>query len=158
MKGLRLLAVAVMLGGLVSLVIGIVFIVQSVSVKAKVTEGLADEGQTSQLPEEGEEGYFEGNVVDTAGEAEAVAEYLLGHMHDSNEEEDGTARYNNLERGSEERASYLDGFSLVTGLNLAVTAFGVAQIALAAGVVMITTGLSLGATGFVVYRLDGNKS
>ena len=71
MKGLRLLAVAVILGGLVSLVIGIVFIVQSVSVKAEITEGLAAEEQTSQLPEEGEEGYFEGNVVDTAGEAAA---------------------------------------------------------------------------------------
>ncbi len=149
MKGLRLLAVAIMLGGLVSLVIGIVFIAQSVSVKAQVTEGLAAEGQTSQLPEEGEEGYFEGNVVDTAKEAAAVAEYLLGHMYG----DDGNDRYNTLERGSDERASYLDGFSLVTGLNLAVTAFGVAQIALAAGVVMITTGLSLGGTGFAIYRL-----
>jgi hypothetical protein len=157
MKGLRLLAVAVILGGLVSLVIGIVFIVQSVSVKAEITEGLAAEGQTSQLPEEGEEGYFEGNVVDTAGEAEVVVEYLLGHLHHIGET-DGTTTYANLERGSEERATYLDGFSLVTGLNLAVMGFGVAQIALAAGVVMITTGLSLGAAGFVVYRLDGKKS
>ncbi len=154
MKGLRLLAVAVMLGGLVSLVIGIVFIVQSVSVQAQVTEGLAAEGQTSQLPKEGEDGYFEGNVVDTAEEAAAVAEYLLGHIHG----EDGTDTYGNLPRGSEERASYLDGFTLVTGLNLAVTAFGVAQIALAAGVVMITTGLSLSATGLVVYRLSGRES
>ena len=149
MKGLRLLAVAIMLGGLVSLVIGIVFIAQSVSVKALVTAGLADEGQTSQLPEEGEEGYFEGNVVDTAKEATAVANYLLGHIHG----EDGTDTYGNLPRGSEERASYLDGFTLVTGLNLAVTAFGVATIALAAGVVMIVTGLSLGGTGFAIYRL-----
>ena len=154
MKGLRLLAVAVMLGGLVSLVIGIVFIAQSVSVKALVTEGLAAEGQTSQLPEEGEEGYFEGNVVDTAKEATAVADYLLGHMHNTISE-DGTDRYNNLPRGSEERASYLDGFSLVTGLNLAVMGFGVAQIALAAGIIMITTGLSLGGTGFAIYRLSG---
>ncbi len=149
MKSLRLLAVATMLAGLVGLVIGIVFIVQSVSVKALVTEGLAAEGQTSQLPGEGEEGYFDGNVVDTAAEATAVADYLLSHMHG----EDGNDRYNNLERGSDERASYLDGFSLVTGLNLAVTAFGVAQIALASGVVMITTGLALGGVGFAIYRL-----
>ncbi len=149
MKCLRLLGVAVMLAGLVGLVIGIVFIVQSVSVKALVTEGLAAEGQTSQLPEEGEKGYFEGNVVDTAKEATAVADYLLGHMHG----DDGNDRYNTLERGSDERASYLDGFSLVTGLNLAVMGFGVAQIALAAGIVMITSGLALGGTGFAIYRL-----
>ncbi len=149
MKGLRLLAVAVMLGGLVSLVIGIVFIAQSVSVKALVTEGLADEGQTSQLPAEGEVGYFEGNVVDTAKEAAVVAEYLLGHMRG----DDGNDRYNTLERGSDERASYLDGMGLVTALNLAVASFGVAQIALACGVVMITSGLSLGGTGFAIYRL-----
>lgn len=157
MKGLRLLAVAVMLGGVVSLVIGIVFIAQSVSVKAMITEGLAAEGQTSQLPAEGEEGYFEGNVVDTAEEAAAVAEYLLGHIHDLGES-GGTSTYGNLERGSEDRATYLDGFTLVMGLNLAVMGFGVAQIALASGVVMITTGLSLGAAGFIVYRLGGRVS
>ncbi len=154
MKGLRLLAAAVMLGGLVSLVIGIVFIAQSVSVKALVTEGLAAEGQTSQLPKEGEEGYFNGNVVDTAKEATAVAEYLLSHMHNTISE-DGTDRYNTLPRDSEERQSYLNGLSLVTGLNLAVASFGVAQIALASGVVMITSGLTLGGTGFAIYRLSG---
>ncbi len=119
------------------------------SVKAQVTEGLAAEGQTATHPKEGEEGYIAGNVVDTAEEAAAVAEYLLGHIHG----EDGTDTYGSLPRGSEERASYLDGFTLVTGLNLAVTAFGVATIALAAGVVMITTGLALGGTGFAIYRL-----
>jgi len=151
MKGLRLLAAAVILGGLVSLVIGIVFIAQSVSVKALVTEGLAAEGQTSQLPKEGEEGYFNGNVVDTAKEATAVAEYLLSHMRG----DDGNDRYNTLERGSDERASYLDGLTLVTSLNLAVAGFGVAQIALASGVVMIVSGLTLGGTGFAIYRLSG---
>ncbi len=154
MKGLRLLAAAVILGGLVSLVIGIVFIAQSVSVKALVTEGLAAEGQTSQLPKEGEEGYFKGNVVDTAKEATAVAEYLLSHMHG----DDGNDRYNTLDGGSDGRASYLDGFSLVTGLNLAVMGFGVAQIALASGVVMITSGLCLGGTGFAIFRLSGVRA
>ncbi len=154
MKGLRLLGVAVMLAGLVGLVIGIVFIVQSVSVKALVTEGLATEGQTSQLPEEGEKGYFEGNVVDTAKEATAVADYLLGHMHG----DDGNDRYNTLPRDSEERASYLDGFTLVTGLNLAVLSFGVTTIALGAGVFMIVTGLALGGAGVGLYRLSGRES
>lgn len=139
-----------MLAGLVSFGIGIVFIQQSISVKAVITEGLAEEGQTSQLPVEGEKGYFEGNVVDTAAEAQAVADYILGHMHGEN----GTDRYNNLPRGSEERASYLDGLSLVTSLNLAIAGFGVAQIALASGVVMITTGLALMATGIVLYRKE----
>ncbi len=146
-----------MLGGLVSLVIGIVFIAQSVSVKALITEGMAAEGQTSQLPEEGEEGYFEGNVVDTAEEATAVANYLLGHIHDIGDS-GGTSTYGNLERGSEERATYLDGFALVTGLNLAVMGFGVATIALASGVVMITSGLALGGIGVGLYRLSGRES
>ena len=97
-------------------------------------------------------------MVDTVEEVKAVVAYLTGHTRDLNEAEDGTATYANLPRGSEARASYLDGFSLVTGMNLAVAAFGVAQIALAAGVAMITSGPSLGAAGFVVYRLDGRKS
>ncbi len=153
MKGMRLLVVAVMLAGLVSFVIGIVFIQKSVYVNTIVTEGLAAEGQTSQLPKEGKKGYIEGNVVDTAKEAMAVASYLTGHMHG----EDGNDRYNTLPRDSEERARYLDGLGLVTALNVAVASFGVAQIALASGIIMIATGLALGAIGLVLWKGVLNK-
>ena len=149
MKGLRLLAVAVMLSGLVSLVIGIVFIAQSVSVKAMVVEGLRAENVTTALPSEGEEGYFEGNVIDNASEALAASEYLEGHLRDSY----GT--YGDTGRDSPERTQYLAGTTLRNSLNLAVSSFGVATIALASGVVMITTGLALGGAGFGLYRLSG---
>ena len=154
MKLLKLIGIAVILGALVNVAIGGVFIAQSISVNAEVKQGLADEGLTTQLPKEGEPGYIEGNVVDTAAEATAVAEYILSHMHGEN----GTDRYSNLPRGSEERASYLDGFALVTGLNLAVMGFGVTQIALAIGIVMIVTGLVLGLVGFVLYRYQNLKA
>ena len=134
------------------------FIVQSVFVKTRVTDGLVAEGQTSQLLEDGEEGFLEGNVVNTAEEAEVVASYLLQHMHDLDEAEDGTAAYVNLPMSSDECASYVDAFSLVTGLNLAVTVSGVTRIALAAGIVMIPSGLALGVVGFGLYRLCGRKS
>ena len=65
-------------------------------------------------------------MVDTVEEVKAVVAYLTGHMRDLNEAKDGTATYSNLLKGSEARASYLDGFFLVTGLNLSVAAFGVA--------------------------------
>jgi len=152
MKGLRLLMIGVILGGLVSLVIGIVFIVQSVSVKSVVVEGLRAENVTIALPAEGEKGYFLGNVIDTASEALNASEYLEGHLRESY----GT--YGDTERGSDDRATYLDGTTLRNSLNLAVLSFGVATIALAAGIVMITTGLALGVTGFGLYRLSGRLS
>ena len=135
------MGIAATLAGVVGLVIGIVFIAQSMSVKAMVVEGLR-----------GEKGYFEGDVIDTASEVLAVSEYLEGHLRENY----GT--YGDTERGSDERASYLDGTTLRNSLNLAVSSFGVAQIALAAGIVMITTGLALGGTGFGLYRLSGRMS
>ena len=60
--------------GVAGVVIGIVFIVQSVSVKAVVVERLRAEDVTTALPKEGEKGYFLGNVLDTASEALAASE------------------------------------------------------------------------------------
>ena len=137
-----------MLIGVVGLVIGIVFIVQSVSVNAQLTEGLAVEKVTLSLPEEGEKGYFEGNVIDTAKEAKVAQDILEEHLRDDY----GT--YGDTGRGSDERTSYLDGTTLRNSLNMAVMGFGVAQIALASGVVMIVTGLALGGAGFGIYRLS----
>lgn len=152
MKSIRYLGIAAMLAGLVGLVIGIVFIVQSVSVKTMVAEGLTAENVTIALPKEGEKGYFNGNVIDTASEALAASEYLEGHLRESY----GT--YDDTERGSPERTTYLDGTTLRNSLNLAVLSFGVTTIALGAGIFMLITGIALGGAGFGLYRLDGRMS
>lgn len=153
MKCVRYLGIVAMLAGLVSLVIGIVFIAQSVSVNEMLTKELAAEKMTTTLPKEGEEGYIKGNVVDTAKEAEAVSALILGHVRGEKQ-----TTYLETARGSPERATYLDGMALMNSLNLAVMGFGVATIALASGVVMITTGLALGGAGFGLYRLSGRVS
>ena len=152
MKSTRSLGIAATLAGVVCLVIGIVFIVQSVSVKAVVVAGLRAENVTTALPKEGEKGYFEGNVIDTASEALAASEYLEGHLRESY----GT--YGDTESGSPERTTYLDGTTLRNSLNLAVLAFGVTTIALGAGVFMLISGIALGGTGFGLYRLGGRMS
>lgn len=152
MKSIRYLGIAAMLVGVAGLVIGIVFIVQSVSVKAVVVEGLRAENVTTALPQEGEKGYFLGNVIDTASEALAASEYLEGHLRESY----GT--YGDTERGSDDRATYLDGTTLRNSLNLAVLSFGVTTIALGAGIFMLVTGIALGGAGFGLYRLSGRMS
>ena len=152
MKNIRYLGIAAMLVGVVGLVMGIVFIVQSVSVKAVVVESLRAENVTTALPTEGEKGYFLGNVIDTASEALAASEYLEGHLRESY----GT--YGDTERGSDDRATYLDGTTLRNSLNLAVLSFGVTTIALGAGIFMLITGIALGGAGFGLYRLCGRKS
>ncbi len=152
MKNIRYLGIAAMLAGVVGLVVGIVFIVQSVSVKAVVVESLRAENVTTALPAEGEKGYFLGNVIDTASEALAASEYLEGHLRESY----GT--YGDTERGSDDRATYLDGTTLRNSLNLAVLSFGVTTIALGAGIFMLVTGIALGGAGFGLYRLSGRMS
>jgi len=87
--------------GAVSLILGVVFIVQANATSAEIRAGLQDEKVTLGLPAEDEDGHVNGNVVDTTAELEAAQEILLEHMRDSY----GT--YGDTGRGSPERTSYL---------------------------------------------------
>lgn len=147
--GTKTIGTKIILLGIVSLVIGIAFIQQSFSVKSLIAEGLRAENVVLGLPEEDEEGYVEGNVVDSAAEAQAAQDVLEGHMRG----DEGTT-YGDTERGSPERATYLDGTTLRNSLNLAIIAFGVTTIALITGIFMIITGIALGGTGLALRRLE----
>ncbi len=143
----RYLAMLVVLLGVVSLVIGILFIAQSVGVRGDIVEGLRAERVILGLPEADQEGYIEGDVVDTAAEAQVAQDILEEHLRDSY----GT--YGDTERGSPERTSYLDGTTLGNSLNLATMGFGVTTVIIGTGVFMIIVGIALGVSGVTVFRL-----
>ncbi len=145
----RYLAIIVLLLGAASLAMGITFIFQGASVRAMIAEGLRAEKVTLGI----EEGSGNpGNVIDTAQEAQVEQDTLEEHLRDSY----GT--YGDTKRGSDERATYLDGTILRNSLNLAVMGFGVTTIVTVSGIFMLIVGIALGGTGLVLYRLNGRVS
>lgn len=152
MRITKYLAVMVTVLAVVSLVMGIVTIVQGSSAKAKIAEELRAEDVTLGLPKEGEPGYKEGNVVDTAAEAQAAQDMIEKHLR----ENFGT--YGDTERGSPERATYITGTTLRNSLNLAVMGFGVSTIAILSGVFMVIMGVALGGGGIGLLSLARGRS
>ena len=142
----RYLATIIILLGVVSLVLGTVFIVQGSSVQASISEELRTENVTLGLPTEDQEGYIEGNVADTAKEAQVAQDILEEHLRDSY----GT--YGDTERDSPERTLYLDGTTLRNSLNLGIMGFGVSTVIIVNGVFMIVVGIALGLAGLLFLR------
>jgi len=145
----RYLVILVTLLGVVSLVIGIAFTVQSVATRGMIAEELRAEKVTLGIEEASAN---PGGVVDTAQEAQVAQDILEEHLRDDY----GT--YGDTERGSDERATYLDGTTLRNSLNLAVMGFGVTTIATVSGVFMIIVGIALGGTGLALHQLSRRVS
>lgn len=139
------MAIVILLVGVVSLVLGSVFIVQATGTSAEIKAGLVGENVTLGLPTD-ENGSTNGNVVDTSAELEAAQEILLEHMRTNY----GT--YGDTGRDSPERTGYLDGLTLMNSMYIATMGYGVTTVILVIGVFMIIVGIALGATGFVLLR------
>jgi len=145
----RYLAVVVLFLGVASLAIGVVFVQQGVAAKGMIVEELDAEKVTLGIDENAAS---HGDVVDTAREAQVAQDILEEHLRDDY----GT--YGDTERGSPERATYLDGTILRNSLNLAIMGFGVSTIVTTSGVFMIITGIALGATGAAMLGLARRTS
>ncbi len=148
----KVLGISVLVVGLVGVALGIVFLQQSFSKSAMIKERMAAEQVTLGLPAAGEPGYIEGNVVDTAGEAQVASDTLREHRMDSY----GT--YGDTARGSAERTSFLDALNMENSLNLAQAGFGISTMALGSGVFMIVMGVGLMTTGTTLYYLSRRMS
>lgn len=142
----RFAALGVIIVGVVSLVLGIVFIVQATATSAEIKEGLQEENVTLGLPADGDDGYTEGNVVDTTAELEVAQDILREHMRDSY----GT--YGDTGRDSPERASYLDGLTLENSMYIATMGYGVTTVITGVGVFMIIVGIALGTSGTLLLK------
>lgn len=141
----RYLWIMVLLVGLAGVAFGIVFMVNGFHVKALIAEELRREQVTLELPKEGEEGYIEGNVIDTPAEVEAASDHLQ-------ESRLKYGTYGELPRGSDERARFLDALTMESSLNLARLGYGVSTMAIGSGVTMVVIGVGLVGTGLVLYR------
>jgi len=148
---IRGLAILVMFLGLVAVVVGAVFISQGIAkdnllVKAmqqeKITLGIASDKLA------------EGEVIDSAEEAEIAGDTVREHRH-------GIApTYGDLLGGKQydptnpQQLTYAQALNLENYLYLAVLGFGVTQVVMGTGAFMVIMGVALGGTGLALHRLS----
>jgi len=148
----RGLAIMVLFLGLVAVVLGAVFIAQGVAKDNLLVTAMQQEKITLGI----ESGRMaEGEVIDSAKEAEIAGDTVREHRH-------GIApTYGDLLGGEKynptnpQQLTYAQALNLENYLYLAVLGFGITQLAMGSGVFMVVTGIALGGTGVALYRLNG---
>jgi uncharacterized membrane protein len=146
----RYLAVAVLLLGVVSIAVGAVFVTQGISKSNWMKEAMREEHITYLLPAEE---VAKGNVIDTAGEAQKVADTIREHRRNI------APTYQDLLAGSSfdptnaTQLRYAQALNMENYLYLAVLGFGVTDVVIFSGVFMIVVGIALGVTGVVLFTL-----
>jgi hypothetical protein len=147
----RGLSILVLFLGVVAVVIGGVFIAQGMAKDNLLVTAMQQEKITLGIPSEE---LTEGEVIDSAREAEIAGDTVREHRH-------GIApTYGDLLGGEKydptnpQQLTYAQALNLENYLYLAVLGFGVTQLAIGSGAFMVVTGIALGATGVALYRLN----
>ena len=146
---IRNLAILVLLLGVVAIIMGGVFIGQGMSKGAQLKEAMRVEYVTL-----GIEGADSGQVIDSLTEAQIAGDTIREHRRGiapTYSDLLGEGRYDPTDPA---QLTYAQAMNLENYLYLAVVAFGLTQAVTASGVFMVATGLALGATGLVLYRLN----
>lgn len=145
----RYLAMMVLLLGLVGIVMGAVFIGLGVSKNNVLVEAMHVE--QVRLPLHGEE--EEPTIIDNAQKAEEAGDLIREHRRNiapTYQELLGEGRYDPTNPA---HLSYAQALNMENYLYLAVVGFGLIQAVIASGVFMVVTGIALGGTGLVLFKL-----
>jgi len=151
----RYVAIILFVLAIVSLVLGIVFIQQSIA-KSEMVKGLAHtERVTLGIPEDQA---AKGEMVDSYEEMLAAGNIIRTHRQNM------AMTYSELLGGQKfdptnpKQLSYAQAINLENYLYLGSLSFGLTQVILAVGVFMIITGIAFGATGVVLFGLAPGTS
>ncbi len=150
MKMTRNLAIVVFLLGGVAIIMGAVFIGQGVSKNNQLVEAMRVEQVT--LGIEGAE--LEGAVIDSLAEAQKAGDTIREHRRSIAPTYSDLLGEELYDPTDPKQLTYAQALNLENYLYLAVVAFGLTQSVTASGVFMVITGLALGGTGVVLYRLS----
>lgn len=151
----RYLVMVVLLLGLVSVVIGSVFIAQALEKNNWMKSAMRVEKVTLGLSEEQIE---KGEIVDTAEEAQIAGDTIREHRRNIAQTYDELLGEGRFDPTNPQHLSYAQALNMENYLYLAVLGFGVTRVILGAGVFMILTGIAFGATGVVLLRSSTKKA
>ena len=145
---MRVISLLVLFIGMVAVTMGAVFIGLGASRDMQLKEALRLEHVTLSIESE-----LEGEVIDSLTEALEAGDTIREHRRGiaaSYEDLLGEGRFDPT---NPQHLTYAQAMNLENYLYLAVVAFGLTQAVMASGVFMVITGIALGSTGIVLYRL-----
>ena len=150
----RFISIAVIGLGIAALVLGVAFVFEGQSKANYIKEQMRAEQVT--MAALGIEGAEEGNVIDSAAEAEKVANLVKEHRlsiaptYADLMAMSPTGRYDPTNKA---HLSYNQAMNLENYLYLGVASLGLTTVTIVSGVFMIVTGLALALIGFALGRL-----
>jgi hypothetical protein len=150
---MKKMSLVIVLLGVVAVVLGAVFIGQGVTRNNQLVAAMHVEQVTLGIESE-----LEGEVIDSLGEAMEAGDTIREHRRGiapTYSDLLGDGRYDPTDP---QQLTYAQALNLENYLYLAVVAFGLTQSVIASGVFMVVTGLALGGTGVVLYRLGQRVS
>ena len=150
---MKKMSLVILLLGVVAVVFGAVFIGQGISKNNQLVEAMRVEQVTLGIESE-----LEGEIIDSLGEAMEAGDTIREHRRGiapTYSDLLGDGRYDPTDP---QQLTYAQALNLENYLYLAVVAFGLTQSVIASGVFMVVTGLALGGTGVVLYRLGQKVS
>ncbi len=151
MKMTRYLAIVVLLLGIVGIVMGGVFIGLGVTSNNELKEAMRVEHIALGI----EDGQAKGQVViDSLEEAKEAGDIIREHRRGIAATYEDLLGEGRFDPTNPSHLTYAQALNLENYLYLAVVAFGLVQSVMASGVFMVITGISLGGTGVVLYRLS----
>lgn len=151
----RSISLVIAILGLVAIVIGAVFIFEGVSKNNLLVARMNAEKVTLALDPNNPK---EVTQIQNAADAQRAADIIAGHrraLAPSYQELLGNGRFDPT---NPKHLTYAQAMNLENYLYMAVLAFGLVQVVTAAGASMIVTGIALGLTGLVLFRIPAKAS
>ena len=145
----------VMIMAVVTLVIGIVFIVQGVTKAEWMKDAMRVEQVTLGIEESA---VAKGDVVDSASEAQRAGDTIREHRRGIAPTYDDLLGGGRFDPTNPEHLSYAQALNMENYLYLAVMGFGLTDAVLGSGVFMVVVGIGLSTGGIAVFALARRKS
>jgi hypothetical protein len=145
---IRNISLVVMLIGLISVVVGAVFVGLGFYRNNQLVEAMRSEQVRLNLEEGGEP-----QLIDSASEAQAAGDVIREHRRGIAPTYQDLLGDGRFDPTNPEHLSYAQALNMENYLYLAVMGFGLIQAVQGSGVFMILTGVAFGGIGLVLYRL-----
>jgi len=153
MKFNRYLSIAIMLLGLVALALGVVFVTEGMMKNNLIVTRMDVEKVTLAVNPD-----IPGTAtqINNAADAQKAADLIASHRRGIAPTYQDLLNMGNgrFDPTNPQHLTYAQAMNLENYLYLAVTAFGLIQVSMAAGLFMVITGLALGGGGLVLFRIN----
>ncbi|MBM4432836.1 MAG: hypothetical protein FJ025_02400 [Chloroflexi bacterium] len=149
----RLIPVMIIVLGIISVVIGFVFVGQSVAKKNLVTQQMLSENVKLALSQGAEP-----TLIADAATAQAAADLIREHRRNIAPTYQDLLAGKGYDPTNPDHLRYAQALNMGNYLYLGVLAFGLTDVVLGSGVIMILTGVALGGTGVALRGLLKEKS